>query len=51
MAFGTLVIKQRLKCSDKWVIKHISLSNGYIRSEQLDFESYDEVEDLYRAVE
>ena len=30
---------------------HISLSNGYIRIERLDFESYNEAEDLYRAVE
>ena len=30
---------------------HISLSNGYIRTERLDFESYDEAKDLYRAVD
>ena len=30
---------------------HISLSNGYIRIERLDFESYNEAEDLCRAVE
>ena len=30
---------------------HISLSNGYIRIERLDFESYNEAENLYRAVE
>ena len=29
MAFGALVIKQRMKCSDKWVVKHIS-ENPYL---------------------
>ena len=30
---------------------HISLSNGYTRIERLDFKSYNEAEDIYRAVE
>ena len=30
MAFGALVIKQRMKCSDKWVVKHIS-ENPYLQ--------------------
>ena len=30
MAFGALVIKQRLKCSDEWVVKHIS-ENPYLQ--------------------
>ena len=30
MAFGALLIKQRLKCSDEWVVKHIS-ENPYLQ--------------------
>ena len=30
MALGALVIKQRLKCSDDWVVKHIS-ENPYLQ--------------------
>ena len=30
MAFGALVIKQRMKCSDEWVVKHIS-ENPYLQ--------------------
>ena len=28
MAFGALLIKQRLKCSDEWVVKHIRRPSG-----------------------
>ena len=30
MAFGALAIKQRLKCSDEWVVKHVS-ENPYLQ--------------------
>ena len=30
MAFGALLIKQRLKCSDEWIVKHIS-ENPYLQ--------------------
>ena len=65
MALGSLLIKQMLRCSDERPIVrgkvkantefgaklHVSLEDGYGRIERLDFEAYNESEDLPKIVE
>lgn len=52
IALGALIIKQRLKCSDEWTVRHVS-ENPYLQYflRRLFFHSFSEATDFLSAVE